>query len=55
MTLQLGEIFDNAIVDQGDLTGRLWVGIGLVRCAVGGPTGMADPNCGGEGEPARTA
>ena len=44
VTLQLCEVFDDAIVNQGDLTGGLRVGIGLVRGTMGGPTGVAYAN-----------
>ena len=42
--LQLGEVLDDAVVDDGELViiGQVRVGIRVGRAAVGGPTGVAD-------------
>ena len=39
---QLGEILDDAVVDDGDAVGRMRMGVGLVRPAMGRPAGVAD-------------
>ncbi len=39
---QLGEILDDAVVDDGDAVGRVRMGVDLVRTAVGRPAGVAD-------------
>ena len=44
--LQLGEILDDAVVDQGDAAGLVRVGVGRGRSAVGGPSGVADADRG---------
>ena len=42
LRLQLAEILDDAVVDDGEPVGRVRVGVGLVRLAVGRPAGVAD-------------
>ncbi len=45
---QLGGVFDDAVVDDGDLavTGGVRMRVHIVRHAIGGPTGMADAHRG---------
>ena len=45
---KLGSVFDDAVVDDGDLavTRRVRMRVGVVRHAVGGPTGVADAHGG---------
>ncbi len=40
--LEHGVVFDDAVVDQADLAGRMRVGVGHIGRAVGGPAGVAD-------------
>jgi hypothetical protein len=44
--LQLGEILDDAVVDQRHPARLVRVGVGRGRCAVGGPAGVADADGG---------
>ena len=39
---QLAKILDDAVVDHGDIVGRMRMGVVFVRLAVGGPAGMSD-------------
>ena len=39
---QLGEVLDDAVVDDGDVAGEMRMRVGLVGNAVGGPAGVAD-------------
>ncbi|MNT26274.1 hypothetical protein D3C72_1618360 [compost metagenome] len=42
LSLQLGEVLDDAVMDQADAAGLVRVGVGGGRRAVGGPAGVAD-------------
>ena len=46
--LQLAEILDDAVMDDGQPRRGMGVGIGLVRPAMGGPAGMADADGAGQ-------
>jgi hypothetical protein len=37
-------ILDDAVVDDGEVFGRMRMGVGLVRCAMRRPAGVRDPN-----------
>ena len=39
---QFAEILDDAVVDDGDIAGKMRMGIGLVRHAMRSPAGVAD-------------
>ena len=45
---QFAEILDDAVVNHGDVVGRMRMRVGLIRLAVGGPAGMADAGMTGE-------
>jgi len=45
---QFAEILDDAVVNHGDVVGRMRMGVGLIRLAMGGPAGMADAGMTGE-------
>ncbi|MNE37016.1 hypothetical protein D3C80_1308540 [compost metagenome] len=47
--LQLGEVLDDAVVDQADAAGLVRVGVGGRGGAVGGPAGVADADGPGQG------
>jgi hypothetical protein len=44
--LQLGKVLDDAVVDQGDASGLVRVGVDGCWGTVGGPARVADPNRG---------
>ncbi len=45
---QFAEILDDAVVNHGDVVGRMRMRVGLIRLAVGGPSRMADAGMTGE-------
>ena len=45
---QFAEILDDAVVNHGDVVGRMRMRVGLIRLAMGGPAGMADAGMTGE-------
>ena len=48
LAAQLGEILDDAVVDEGDAVGGMRMGVALGRGAVRGPAGVADADRAGE-------
>ncbi len=48
LLLELAVVLDDAVVDQRQPLGRVRVGIGLGRLAVGGPAGVADAGAPGQ-------
>src|SRR5258708_32351025 len=45
---QFAKILDDAVVDHGDVVGRMRMRVALGRLAVGGPAGVADAGVAGE-------
>ncbi|MHC2483690.1 hypothetical protein ACVIKP_005545 [Rhizobium leguminosarum] len=47
--LQLGEIFDDAVMNNGYAIGKVWVSVAFCRCAMGRPARVGDADGAAQG------